>query len=69
MGSVTLSFFRAWMATIEDLGDGIRATRLLDDLIIIPGLWKLDGYTGIRRLFSGDFEVIAGTMDSPAPVN
>ena len=40
--------------TLDDLGDGVTATRLIQDLHIIPGLWKIDGYSGmIARLQSG----------------
>jgi hypothetical protein len=39
--------------SVDDLGDGISATRLVQDLHIIPGLWKIDGYSGmIARLQS-----------------
>jgi pimeloyl-ACP methyl ester carboxylesterase len=31
--------------TVDDLGDGITATRLIPDLHLIPGLWKIDGYS------------------------
>ena len=31
----------------DDLGDGVTATRLVQDLHIIPGLWKIDGYTAL----------------------
>jgi pimeloyl-ACP methyl ester carboxylesterase len=31
--------------SVDDLGDGITATRVIPDLHIIPGLWKIDGYT------------------------
>lgn len=31
--------------SVDDLGDGITATRLIPDLHIIPGLWKIDGYS------------------------
>lgn len=29
----------------ESLGDGIRATSLVQDTHLIPGFWKIDGYT------------------------
>lgn len=32
----------------DDLGDGVVATRLLPDLHLIPGLWKIDGYADAR---------------------
>jgi hypothetical protein len=40
--------------SVDDLGDGVTATRLVQDLHIIPGLWKIDGYSGmVARLQSG----------------
>ena len=39
--------------SLDDLGDGVKATALVQDLHIIPGLWKIDGYTGlVNRLRS-----------------
>jgi hypothetical protein len=32
---------------IDELGDGVTAPRLVPDLHIIPGLWKIDGYSGL----------------------
>ena len=38
---------------VDDLGDGVTATGLIQDVHIIPGLWKIDGYSGlIERLRS-----------------
>ena len=34
--------------SVDDLGDGITATRLIPDLHIIPGLWKIDGYAATK---------------------
>jgi pimeloyl-ACP methyl ester carboxylesterase len=34
---------------VDDLGDGITAPRLMPDLHLIPGLWKIDGYEKIGR--------------------
>jgi pimeloyl-ACP methyl ester carboxylesterase len=34
--------------SVDDLGDGITATRLISDLHIIPGLWKIDGYSATK---------------------
>jgi hypothetical protein len=31
--------------SVDDLHDGVAATRLFPDLHIIPGLWKIDGYS------------------------
>lgn len=39
--------------SLEGLGDGVKATGLVQDLHIIPGLWKIDGYTAlVKRLKS-----------------
>lgn len=35
--------------TAEDLGDGIKADRLVSDIHLIPGLWKIDGYSRISE--------------------
>lgn len=32
----------------DDLGDGVTATALVPDLHVIPGLWKIDGYSALR---------------------
>ncbi len=37
----------------DDLGDGVTAPKLVQDLHLIPGLWAIDGYTQIKtRLFA-----------------
>lgn len=36
--------------TVDDLGDGVTATGLVQDLHVVPGIgWKIDGYTRFRR--------------------
>lgn len=53
----------------EDLGDGIKATRLVADAHLIPGLVKIDGYTTLSRLINENFEVVQGNIfqnDKPA---
>jgi pimeloyl-ACP methyl ester carboxylesterase len=32
---------------VEDIGDGVTATRLVPDVHLFPGLWKIDGYTKV----------------------
>lgn len=44
----------------DDLGDGVTATRLLPDLHLIPGLWKIDGYTAIARALHERFDLSEG---------
>ncbi len=34
---------------VDDLGDGIAATELIPDLHLIPGVWKIDGYTKVAK--------------------
>jgi len=34
---------------VDDLEDGVVATRLLPDTHLVPGLWKIDGYTHIAK--------------------
>jgi Lecithin:cholesterol acyltransferase len=47
----------------EDLGDGIKAVRLVDDVSIIPGLIKVDGYTRTTRMITENFtNVIQGDI-------
>ena len=46
--------------TIDDLGDGIRATDLIQDTHFVPGLTKIDGYTAIARRIQNEFDVTPG---------
>ena len=45
---------------LDDLGDGVVATRLVPDVHIIPGLWGIDGYSGISRMIHDHFDVVDG---------
>lgn len=44
----------------DDLGDGIEATRVLPDLHLIPGLWKIDGYGAITKRLQKQFDLRPG---------
>ncbi len=46
----------------ESLGDGVRATALMQDTHLIPGLWKIDGYTKTARLITDNFDVTPGDI-------
>jgi hypothetical protein len=46
--------------TRDDLGDGITATRLLPDTHLIPGLWKIDGYSRISTFITEQFDAQKG---------
>jgi len=34
---------------VDDLGDGVVATRVMPDVHLIPGLWKIDGYSKLKN--------------------
>lgn len=44
----------------DDLGDGVEAIRLLPDLHLIPGLWKIDGYGAITARLQRQFDLRPG---------
>lgn len=44
----------------ETLDDEITADSLIPDLHLIPGLWKIDGYTRIKETILRDFDVTEG---------
>ena len=46
--------------SLDDLGDGITPHRLINDLHIVPGLWKIDGYTEIARSLAQNYKLTAG---------
>ena len=50
---------------LDDLGDGIRATRLMPDAHLVPGLVKIDGYSSISRMITSGFEIKAARLDCP----
>jgi hypothetical protein len=45
---------------VADLGDGVTAPRLVSDVHIIPGLWKIDGYSHLIAAIERHFDVRAG---------
>src|SRR5215203_833330 len=54
---------------VDDLGDGIRATRLMPDAHIVPGLWTIDGYSAVSRYLENYFELKRGSIDNETPAN
>lgn len=44
----------------EDLKDGVTAPRILPDLHLIPGLWKIDGYSRLVRSLKNAFQIRQG---------
>jgi hypothetical protein len=45
---------------VDDLGDGITAPELIRDVHLIPGLWKIDGYSKMLRHIEQTFDVTRG---------
>jgi pimeloyl-ACP methyl ester carboxylesterase len=46
----------------DSLGDGVRATSLIQDAHLIPGFWKIDGYTQTARMITDNFDVTPGDI-------
>ena len=44
----------------DDLGDGVTATRLMPDVHLLPGLWKIDGYGEVSRFLLTNFDLERG---------
>lgn len=51
----------------EDLGDGVVADELIQDLHLIPGFWKIDGYTRVFETIKANFKVTLGENLFPFP--
>jgi pimeloyl-ACP methyl ester carboxylesterase len=45
---------------VDDLGDGVVATRVIGDIHLIPGLWKIDGYSKLKSYVLKTFDVKLG---------
>lgn len=45
---------------VDDLGDGVVATRVMPDIHLIPGLWKIDGYSKLKSYVLKTFDVKIG---------
>ncbi len=41
-------------------GEGVTATHLVNDVHLIPGLWKIDGYSGLSEFIQAKFETTPG---------
>jgi hypothetical protein len=51
----------------ESLDDGITADALMPDLHLLPGIWKIDGYSKIADAIKSNFEVTEGRNFFPFP--
>jgi pimeloyl-ACP methyl ester carboxylesterase len=47
-------------ADVDDLGDGVTAPKIMRDIHLIPGLWKIDGYSKTLRYVTDTFDVVEG---------
>jgi pimeloyl-ACP methyl ester carboxylesterase len=45
---------------VDDLGDGVVPEARMPDLHLLPGIWKIDGYTKIADAIKANFEVTEG---------
>jgi pimeloyl-ACP methyl ester carboxylesterase len=45
---------------VDDLGDGVVATQVMRDIHLIPGLWKIDGYSKTLQYVTDTFDVVPG---------
>jgi pimeloyl-ACP methyl ester carboxylesterase len=45
---------------VDDLGDGITAPEVIRDVHLLPGFWKIDGYTKMLRYIEETFDVRRG---------
>lgn len=44
----------------DDTDDGVTAPRLVSDVHLVPGLWKIDGYTKVRARLVADLGLVEG---------
>jgi pimeloyl-ACP methyl ester carboxylesterase len=51
------------------LADGVRATRLMPDVHLVPGLKKIDGYSAIARMIRSRFDVVDERSAGRGPAN
>jgi hypothetical protein len=47
-------------SALDDLGDGVTADELMPDLHLLPGIWKIDGYTKVAETLLATFELTEG---------
>jgi len=52
---------------VDDLGDGVFATRTMADAHIVPGFVRVDGYSIIRQMILTEFDVVEGSFTEPTP--
>jgi pimeloyl-ACP methyl ester carboxylesterase len=53
---------------LDDLGDGIRAVALMPNLHMIPGFWKIDGYSDTVDFLLDSFDIEQGSIFDPDPM-
>ena len=53
---------------LDDLGDGVVATRVFPDVHLIPGLWKIDGYSKLGETLLRGLGLVPGAELLRAPL-
>lgn len=53
---------------LNELDDGIRAVALMPNLHMIPGFWKIDGYSDTLDFLLDSFELEQGSIFNPDPL-
>src|SRR5688572_18686531 len=53
--------------TRDDIGDGVVATAIMPDVRIIPGFWKIEGYSDFITYLKRAFALTEGDPSAPAP--
>jgi hypothetical protein len=54
---------------VDDLGDGVVATRVVPHVHLFPWLHEADGYLDTLKWLKQNFRVIEGSIDDPKPAN
>ena len=52
----------------DDPGDGVKATRLMPDLHLLPGFWTIDGYGQLLEYLHAKFTLTEPSENQPGKV-
>jgi len=66
-GSIADLFLAADDPSVNDLGDGVKATRVFPDAHIVPGFVRIDGYSRIKQMIMDEFDVQDGAFTEHVP--
>ncbi|MEY4530011.1 MAG: hypothetical protein RLZZ156_732 [Deinococcota bacterium] len=54
---------------LDEVGGGLRATKIMPDAHLIPGIWKIDGYSNVRNTILNHFDVTEGDLSDDRVAN